>query len=115
MITLGNLLSVEFVFENGDGALVDSDDFIMFGVKDNGLKFAIKEKCNKHYYDEYTGWNVLFERILCNNIAQIIVKDKYLETETFFIDWSDGHDFINANQNTYINEFGNLVCTTLLC
>lgn len=110
MVSLGNLTSVEFAFENGDGVLVESEDFIMFAVKEDKIKFAIKQDRNKKYYDDYTGWNVLFTRLLENNIAQIILRDKYFEKNVIMADWHNEYEDINKNQDTYINEFGNLVC-----
>lgn len=110
MVLLNNLVSVEFVFENCEGVIVENEDFIMFGVKSDKVKFAIHESCNRRYYNRYTGWNVLFDRLMKNDIAQIILKDKYFEKETLIVDWHDEYENTNKNQNTYINEFENLIC-----
>lgn len=110
MVNLSNLASAEFIFENGEGTIVESEYFIMFGVKDDKAKFAIHKSHNRKYYDSYTGWNVLFDRLMKNDITQIILKDKYFEKETLMVDWHDEYENTNKNQNTYINEFENLIC-----
>ena len=110
IFTLSNLTSIEFAFENGDGVMVESEDFIMFGINEDKIKFAIKQDRNKTYYDDWSGWNVLFDRVMENNIAQIILRDKHFERNTLMIEWHDEYGDINKNQNTYINEFENLIC-----
>lgn len=107
---INNLTSIEFAFENGEGVLVDSEDFIMFDLESDKIKFEIQESRNRKYYDDYTGWNVLFDRLMKNDIAQIILKDKYFEKETLIVDWHDEYGNTNKNQHTYINSFGNLFC-----
>lgn len=110
MPMLRNLSSIEFVFENGDGVLVESENFIMFGIKEDTVRFAIDGDYNRKYYDDYAGWNILFDRLMENDIAQIIVRDKGFDRYTIYIDWQGIDGDTNTNQNTYINEFGNLVC-----
>lgn len=108
--TLKDLTSVEFVFENGEGVIVKNEDFIMFDISNDMIRFCIDKKNNKKYYDDYTGWNVLFDRLLTNDITHIILRNKTFSKRDILIDWEDIYSNTNKNQNTYINEVGDLAC-----
>ena len=105
-----DMISCEFVFENGEGVTVTKRDFISFDVNKDIITFSINKMYNRNYYDTYTGWNVLFDRLLKNDITHIILMDKSLTELTIPIEWEDMYSNTNKNQNTYINNLGNLVC-----
>lgn len=110
---LPNLSSVEFVFENGEGVIVEAEHFVSLDIADNSVEFSIDSCHNRKYYDDYTGWNVLFDRMVHNDITRLILTDKCFNRHDVVIEWIDDGD-TNSNQDTYINEFGRLICKIIM-
>ena len=105
-----DIVSSEFVFENGEGVALTKRDFISFYVDEDTIAFTISKMYNRNYYDTYTGWNILFDRLLKNDITRIILMDNNLAEMIIPIEWGDMYSNTNKNQNTYIDNLGNLVC-----
>lgn len=103
-----NLKSIEFCFETGDGIILDTDRFTQFNISTNQISFTIPKENNLEYYDEWSGWNILFDRLLKNDVTQIFTYDMDKVQTRYFADCEDDYGKITDYMNTYIDG-GNLI------
>ena len=103
-----NLKSIEFCFEAGDGILLDADRFAQFDITPTEISFTISEENNLEYYDEWSGWNILFDRLLKNDVTQIFTYDMDKLQTKYLADCEDDYGKIADYMNTYVDG-GNLV------
>lgn len=103
-----NLKSIEFCFEMGDGITLDVDRFALFDITPTEISFTISEENNLEYYDEWSGWNILFDRLLKNDVTQIFTYDMDKVRAVYFANCGDEYGKLKDYMNTYIDG-GNLV------
>lgn len=104
-----NLKSIEFCFETGDGVTLDADIFYEFDIKNDEISFKIPLENNIEYNDKWTGKNVLFDKLLKNNVTQIFTCDVDNIKTRYVADCEDLYGRILDYMNTYVDECG-LTC-----
>ena len=105
-----NLKSIEFCFETGDGVTLRSTLFNQFEVNNRTISFRIASENNITYHDEWSGQNVLFDKLLNNDVTQIFIHYEDKVKVKYLADYEDIYGRVIDYMNTYIdNEY--LVCT----
>lgn len=105
-----NPKSIEFCFEAGDGIIIDSTRFAQFEVNNRTISFRITSDNNITYHDEWSGQNILFDRLLQNDVTQVFIHSEDKTKVRFLADYEDIYGRIIDYMNTYIDN-GDLVCS----
>ena len=100
-----NLKSIEFCFETGDGVTLNADIFSEFDIKNGAISFKIQLENNIEYDDKWTGKNVLFDKLLKNNVTQIFTYDMDNLKTKYIADCEDLYGRILDYMNTYVDEY----------